>query len=231
MIFFLSFLLVWRCHLTTCLSICWFLFFPSVLIFSGFGRSISSVKCRFPLFIISMAHFSLLNSIPILLLYILTVCIWVSNSLSFLANSSISSLYIKTLINHLYLLRGIRLCISWECDWVPSSLLQIIKVTVHLPGICLFGYLPQLSFFIMSWILLSRFSRSSRQSLWLRQVCYTFWDSVISSSEGPFVRPFGLNLGHSQIFPSRFTPVQDVLIYYYYYCYYYYYSLEFFTSP
>ena len=62
-----------------------FCFFPSVI-------------CRFLLFIIIMVHFSMPNSIPISLLYILTVCIKVSNSFSFLVNSLMSSIYIRRLI-------------------------------------------------------------------------------------------------------------------------------------
>ena len=56
------------------------------------------LSCRFLLFITSMAHFSMPNSIPISWLYILTVCIKVFKSLSFLANSLMSSMYIKWLI-------------------------------------------------------------------------------------------------------------------------------------
>ena len=51
-----------------------------------FLDSIPSVICRLPLFIISMAHFSMPNSMSISSLYILTDCIGVSNSFSFLAN-------------------------------------------------------------------------------------------------------------------------------------------------
>ena len=39
-------------------------FSSSVLILSWFGRPIPSVRCRLPLFIISMVHFSMPNSIP-----------------------------------------------------------------------------------------------------------------------------------------------------------------------
>ena len=62
-------------------------FSPSVRILSCFASSIPSVRCRLPLFIISMAHFSMLNSIPMPWLYIPTECIRVSNSFSFIANS------------------------------------------------------------------------------------------------------------------------------------------------
>ena len=55
-------------------------FSPSVLILTWFGSSIPSVICRLPLFITSMAHFSMSNSIPMSWLYILTVCIRVSSS-------------------------------------------------------------------------------------------------------------------------------------------------------
>ena len=70
-------------------------FSPSVLILSWFSSSIASVIWRFPLFIISMAHFSMANSIPISWLYILTAYIGVFNSFSFLENSFISSIYIR----------------------------------------------------------------------------------------------------------------------------------------
>ena len=59
----------------------------SVFILSWFGSSILSVSCRLPLFITSIAHFSMPNSIPMSRLYILTVCIRVSSSFSFFANS------------------------------------------------------------------------------------------------------------------------------------------------
>ena len=57
---------------------------PSVLILSWFGSSISSIRCRLPLFISSMAHFSMPNSIPMSWLYILFACIRVFSSFSFL---------------------------------------------------------------------------------------------------------------------------------------------------
>ena len=58
----------------------------NVLIFSRFTSSITSVMCRFPLFLISMAHFSIPNSIPVSWVYILTTCIRVSKSFSFLVS-------------------------------------------------------------------------------------------------------------------------------------------------
>ena len=58
----------------------------------------SSVNCRFLFFLIRIAHFSMPNSIPLSSLYILTACIRVSNSFSFLTNSFMSSMYIRRLI-------------------------------------------------------------------------------------------------------------------------------------
>ena len=55
---------------------------PCVLIFSWFGSSIPSMIRHFLLFITCMAHFSMLNSIPISSLYILTARNWVSSSFS-----------------------------------------------------------------------------------------------------------------------------------------------------
>ena len=65
-------------------------FSPSVLILS--------IRCRLPLFITSMSHFSTPNSIPMSWLYILTACIRVSRSFSFFANSLMLSMHIRWLI-------------------------------------------------------------------------------------------------------------------------------------
>ena len=70
-------------------------FSPSILIFSWFG---SFIMCHFPLLIISMARFSMPNSIIISWLYILTVSIRVSISFSLLTNSLMPSMYIRWLI-------------------------------------------------------------------------------------------------------------------------------------
>ena len=75
------------------------LFFPSVLIFfSWFGRFILSFMCSFLLVIISISHFSLPNSITMSWLYILRVCILVSNYRSVFANILMSSIYMRWLI-------------------------------------------------------------------------------------------------------------------------------------
>ena len=65
---FLSSPLVWWCPLLIIPSIRKFPFPVNVLTFSWFGSSIPSVTCRFLVPIISMACFSTLNSIPIVIL-------------------------------------------------------------------------------------------------------------------------------------------------------------------
>ena len=67
------------------LRICKFHLLREFWFFSLFGSSIPIIICRFPLLIINMAHFSMQNSIPMSWLYILTACIRVSGSFSFLA--------------------------------------------------------------------------------------------------------------------------------------------------
>ena len=79
-----AFLLVWDILLLFCLYLClivsasnipklmWFIFSPSILILSWFGCSLPSVICLFSLFIMSIEHFSMPNSIDcIFLLFVL----------------------------------------------------------------------------------------------------------------------------------------------------------------
>ena len=68
---FLSFSLVWWCPLAILLSISKFPFLWSFWFFYLFDSSIPSVICLFLLFFISMAHFSMPNSVPISSLYII----------------------------------------------------------------------------------------------------------------------------------------------------------------
>ena len=134
-----------------------------IYLFIWFACSIPSVMRHFTLFIISLAHFSMPNSISKSWLYILTNCIRVSNYFFFffLKNGLMSSMYIRWLIFSCDLFSCIRLCISWVCGWVASSLLQIVIVIAHL-GIYQSGSLSQLSFFFLLSIRLSRFSWFSR---------------------------------------------------------------------
>ena len=92
----------------------------SVLILSWFGRSIPTIRVRLSLFITSMAYFSMPNSISMSWLYILTVCVRVSNSFSFLANSLMSSGYIRWFIFSCDLVSFVQLWIFWVCEWVAS---------------------------------------------------------------------------------------------------------------
>ena len=69
-----------------------FFFSPRVLILFWFGGSIPSVICLFPVFLMSIAHFSMPHSIPLFWLYIPIVCIKLSHSFSFFAKSLIPSM-------------------------------------------------------------------------------------------------------------------------------------------
>ena len=66
-------------------------FYPTVLSLSRLGSSIPSVIYRLPLLIISIAHFSIPNSVPMPWMYILTAFIRAPISFSFFANSLMSS--------------------------------------------------------------------------------------------------------------------------------------------
>ena len=67
-------------------------------------------------------------------------------------------------------------CISWECNWVATSLLQIVMVIAHLPGIYLSGFLPKLSFFLLQSNRLSSFPSFFR--IYFHRIFCTFWDSL-----------------------------------------------------
>ena len=66
----------------------------------------------FPLFIMSIAHISMTNFIPIFWLYILIVCIRVSSYFSFFVDTFLSSIHIRWLIFFL-----------WFCKFVASCTL------------------------------------------------------------------------------------------------------------
>ena len=69
-------------------------FYPSILILSWSGSSIPSLRCRLPLFITSMTHFSMPYSIPMSCLRVLEFPVL----FHFFANSLMSSMYIRWLI-------------------------------------------------------------------------------------------------------------------------------------
>ena len=102
-----------------------------------------SVNCIFPLLIMSMAHFSRPNSIPISWIYILIVGLRISNSFSFFFSfwKQLAVVYVHLVVNLFLWLT------KFVCDWVATLLLQIVMVTGHLPGIYLSGIFPELSFF------------------------------------------------------------------------------------
>ena len=125
-------------------------FSSSVQIFSWFGSSIISVICRFPLFLICLVHFSMLNSIPMSWLYILTANIRVSNSFLFwptvwycpctLGNWSFPTISICLCLSWViiyYVLRVLYTRISWWSFtgvWVTASLLKSLGLfSVFLP--------------------------------------------------------------------------------------------------
>ena len=89
--------------------------------FSWFGCSIPSVKYHFPLFIIIMEHFSRPHSILQSLLYILTACIWVSYSFSFLTNSLMSFMYIRWLIFS-YDLQSLYPAVNFLSMWMSGTI-------------------------------------------------------------------------------------------------------------
>ena len=77
--FFLSSPHVWLRPLPIFECLCKFPTLQVFWFFSWFRSSFSSIICRVSLLIVSMAHFSISNSIPISWLYILPTCIRISN--------------------------------------------------------------------------------------------------------------------------------------------------------
>ena len=115
--------LVWWCPLLIFLSICKFLFLQT------FWFSLIFRHYRFPLFIMNLAHFSLL----LFSMYILTACMKVSNSFSFLAYSLMSSKCIRWLIfscdfwSFIYSFKVFHISVSWwffTGVWVKATLLK-----------------------------------------------------------------------------------------------------------
>ena len=96
-LFFLSSPLVWWCPLVIFSGTCNFPFFNrsnSFLIWQFY----SFYYLSFPFFIMTIAHFIMLNSIPIIYLYILTVCISLEIFSFFFVNNLKSTIYMKWLI-------------------------------------------------------------------------------------------------------------------------------------
>ena len=102
---------------------------------------LDSVTCRFLLFVISMSIFSMPNPIPISSLYILTAFIRVSCCFEFFWKCLMLSMYIRWLIFLVIYEICIRLCISYVCNWIVSSVLLTVMVITRLPWRFLSGFL------------------------------------------------------------------------------------------
>ena len=75
-----------------------YFFSSNILILSCFGSSIPSIVCLFPLFFLTMSHFSIANAIPIYWLYILIICIRLSDSFSFFCKE-LDAVHVHKVIN------------------------------------------------------------------------------------------------------------------------------------
>ena len=142
----------------------YFSFSLSVLIRFGFCSSVSFLVSLFILFIISMEHFSVTNSIPIPYLYII-VCIKVYNYF-FIFCKKLDLIFVHKAINLL-----------WSCKFEPP----VHFLCMYLGGILAITssngestsprkILPLLSF---SWL--------SRWILWLSWIFCTFSNSLLSN--------------------------------------------------
>ncbi len=104
-------------------------------------KSLVSFVSFVPLFMTSMAHFSMPNSIPMSWLYILTACMRVSNSFSFFANNSMSSCDQLSLYPAVHFLSiwfsGIKAIMNSKGDSASpwKSSLWIFCCQLHSPGL------------------------------------------------------------------------------------------------
>ena len=171
--------------------------FPSVLILSWFGSSIPSVIYRLLLFMTSMAHFSMPNSVPMSWLYILTACMRVCSSFSFFANNLISSMYIRWLIFSCDLLR------LYPTPHFLSMWFSGIMAIMNSKGDSASPWKMPLWIFVSAMLLppvvsssLQVFMVSSMKFMTSCDIC-TFWDSVVSSFVDHIICLFLVNPGHS----------------------------------
>ena len=134
-------------------------------------------------------------------LYILNSFIMVSNSFSFLANSLMSSMYVRWLIfacdfqSFYPVVHFLSMCLR------GTILLQIVMVIAHPPGIFVSGTL--LSFFLLMSIPLLIFWWFYDFLSYLEKVYYQVLGAHI-------INLFVVNPHHDHLFPSRFTLVEDV---------------------
>ena len=93
-----SFLISFHLHLIDYVpSICRCHFLQTFKLFLNLVVPFRPSYVFFSLFIISIGHFSMPNSIPLSKLYILIACIRISNSFSYLENSLMSYMYMRWL--------------------------------------------------------------------------------------------------------------------------------------
>ena len=138
----------------------------------------------------------MLNSIPISWLHILTACIWVSMSFSFLENSLMSSMYIKWLIFSSDLL-SFYPAVHFLRIWFSG----IIAIT-NSNGDSAYPWNMPLWIFIYAKFFPP--AVTSWGTLWLRQVFDTFCDRILFSM-GTYRKPFS----------SRSRPVLDFSVSFY----------------
>ena len=160
-------------------------FSPSVLILSWFGSSIPSILM---LFITSMAHFSMPNSIPMSWLYILIAYIRVSSSFCFFAISLMSSMYTKWLIFSCNLV-SLYLAVHFLNMWLSG-----IMAIMNSNGDSAFPWNIRLWTFVsakltppLRSIPLSSFSWFSRKSLWLHLIFCTFYYPALKDQSYAFL--------------------------------------------
>ena len=138
---------------------------------------------RFLLFIISMAHFSIPNSILMSWLYILTARIRVYNSFSLLANSLISPIHIRWLIFS-YDLLNLYLAAHFLSMWLRD----IIGIT-NCSGDCAFHWNIPIWIFTLAMLFLPAINSTRQVFMVFRLISCTFWGSLSSSSMGQYM-PF-----------------------------------------
>ena len=156
-------------------------YFPSVLMLSWFGSSIPSFDSLSPRFIMSIAHFSMSNSIPISWMYVLIVCI---NLQSF-------SFFRYFYIIHVHKVISLFL---WFCKFFAPMFYQSIYLSgiiarTNSSGDSEFSW--KVSLYI-SKCLSSRcqFHPSVFPGIWFGLIFGTFSDNVLSEFAGPFHRQF-----------------------------------------
>ena len=168
-------------------------FSPSVLILSWFGSSIPSDRCHLPLFITSMVHFSMPNSIPMFWLYILTACIRVSSSFSIFATCLMQSMYIRWLIFSCDLL-SFYPAVHFLRMWLNG-----IMAIINSNDDCASLWNILLWIFVLAKLLLPAVN-STFQVFMVFPIKYmtscTFWGSLLSILAGHIICHFVVNPGH-----------------------------------